>query len=848
MTGIFGRDRELDTLDQALDSALGSAERHVLVVVRGGDGIGKSALLGAAEGRWRDRGVPVLPVGYADEVPEWDQFGVSALVATVTRHFEEFGDPALADSLDAVRRLCVPETYESSQPRSSLLFELARLFTRLARDGSLVVLADDVDALASPAFALAPACRPGCLVVAAAGDGSAHLELEPVADGVIDLDVLPDDCVGPLLTKLVGAPLDEGDLAAIRCALGPLGRHPGTLVSTVEHFRREGQLAVVHGRACLAADVTIMVPPDHSLIAHIGPFGSNGRHLMALAATCARFTVDDLPTLAATTRRDLAGYGPAVDHLVGLGALECGQHGRLTCPSPALADRLIADAGPRITLLHSAIVRHLVTLDESAVDQTTLADHVALGGILVEPRPYYADLLETHADRLRESDPTRAARYLRSALHHLDIRGPRRRRMLRDLARLLVRIGRADLLAETLAAEPLDDEFAATATVAALYMSRPVPDDIAAAMPEAAAFAQRWYSGALLTGPADLSWCNALPTRPVAPDAETAQAIELMDLASLLQARIGVGAVAGDAPLALHNRVVRHYHDGNWKAALSAMRRLELCAPRDLASLPIARLLAAEICAARGDLRRAGDWFAAAGTDRRFVALAGWVEAGMRWREGDPDAAFELGWQAYRSAEPGLPGVARLLARLAVITAAGGRRDRAAQVLAALEKSRDQGGRQTLLLVRGVVDRDAATVRAAADVARSQGHQTELLTACLAAGELADEAGPWLREAHDIARQLGSPFAQTRVRALMQDRGVVAPKASTRRTGLSQTEVRITELIRDGRTNRQIAVALRVSEKNVEYHLSRLFAKTGSRTRVDLAAAAVRGTLDPISA
>src|SRR5882757_3396553 len=107
--GVHGRDRELGTLDHALDRASGS-ERHVLTLVRGDAGIGKSALLAEAERRWRKRGVRVLSVGYRDAGPDWDQFGVSAVIATVQRRFEEFGAPGVADSVDTVRRLCTPET------------------------------------------------------------------------------------------------------------------------------------------------------------------------------------------------------------------------------------------------------------------------------------------------------------------------------------------------------------------------------------------------------------------------------------------------------------------------------------------------------------------------------------------------------------------------------------------------------------------------------------------------------------------------------------------------------------------------------------------------------------------
>jgi DNA-binding CsgD family transcriptional regulator len=82
----------------------------------------------------------------------------------------------------------------------------------------------------------------------------------------------------------------------------------------------------------------------------------------------------------------------------------------------------------------------------------------------------------------------------------------------------------------------------------------------------------------------------------------------------------------------------------------------------------------------------------------------------------------------------------------------------------------------------------------------------------------------------------------------MKRRGVSVPRAGDGRSSLSDTEMRIVEEIRRGRTNRQIGLALLLTEKTVEYYLSRLFVKTGCRSRVDLAAASVRGNLVALGA
>jgi DNA-binding CsgD family transcriptional regulator len=52
---------------------------------------------------------------------------------------------------------------------------------------------------------------------------------------------------------------------------------------------------------------------------------------------------------------------------------------------------------------------------------------------------------------------------------------------------------------------------------------------------------------------------------------------------------------------------------------------------------------------------------------------------------------------------------------------------------------------------------------------------------------------------------------------------------------LTQTEQRVATLVAEGRTNREVAALLVVSERTVEGHLSRIYAKVGVRSRAELA-------------
>ncbi|MZE79854.1 hypothetical protein GTY57_23605 [Streptomyces sp. SID5475] len=117
------------------------------------------------------------------------------------------------------------------------------------------------------------------------------------------------------------------------------------------------------------------------------------------------------------------------------------------------------------------------------------------------------------------------------------------------------------------------------------------------------------------------------------------------------------------------------------------------------------------------------------------------------------------------------------------------------------------------------------------------------MDSCLVIARFAEDPRPWLREAHALATRCGASSLLERVRAVTRERGVPAPRARGRREALAATERRIIELIGEGLTNRQIALRLQVSEKTVENHLTRLFARTGCRSRVELAAASLGGRL-----
>jgi DNA-binding CsgD family transcriptional regulator len=58
---------------------------------------------------------------------------------------------------------------------------------------------------------------------------------------------------------------------------------------------------------------------------------------------------------------------------------------------------------------------------------------------------------------------------------------------------------------------------------------------------------------------------------------------------------------------------------------------------------------------------------------------------------------------------------------------------------------------------------------------------------------------------------------------------------------MSPSERRVAELVSEGRTNREIAAALFVTERTVASHLTHVYAKLGVRSRTELARFVARG-------
>ncbi len=121
-----------------------------------------------------------------------------------------------------------------------------------------------------------------------------------------------------------------------------------------------------------------------------------------------------------------------------------------------------------------------------------------------------------------------------------------------------------------------------------------------------------------------------------------------------------------------------------------------------------------------------------------------------------------------------------------------------------------------------------------------------LLDAALALAALGVSGGDssLLVDAYDELGRLGAATRQRAVASDLRRLGRRIPGRRSAATGLSPVERDVASWIAQGLTNREVAGRMSLSSKTVEAHLSRLYRKTGCRTRVELAIAVKDGRLD----
>ena len=106
------------------------------------------------------------------------------------------------------------------------------------------------------------------------------------------------------------------------------------------------------------------------------------------------------------------------------------------------------------------------------------------------------------------------------------------------------------------------------------------------------------------------------------------------------------------------------------------------------------------------------------------------------------------------------------------------------------------------------------------------------------------EPAAWLREAEAFFAERGYDRVARECRALLvaagapairRGRGRSTVPPALRRLGITSRELDVLVLVADGLPTREIAARLFLSPRTVEHHVASLFARTGTRTRAELA-------------
>jgi DNA-binding NarL/FixJ family response regulator len=156
--------------------------------------------------------------------------------------------------------------------------------------------------------------------------------------------------------------------------------------------------------------------------------------------------------------------------------------------------------------------------------------------------------------------------------------------------------------------------------------------------------------------------------------------------------------------------------------------------------------------------------------------------------------------------------------------------------------------RAEVVLARGEPGDAAELALGAAADAESAGLRLEELEARLLAGRAllaAGERDPALAELQRVATAAAATGAGALQGAATRELRRAGSKVSAgarRAAGggpdsLTPREREVADLVAQGRSNKEVAGALYLSEKTVEHHLSRIYAKLGVRSRTELAAA-----------
>ncbi|WP_460071386.1 AAA family ATPase [Streptomyces sp. YKOK-I1] len=346
------------------------------------------------------------------------------------------------------------------------------------------------------------------------------------------------------------------------------------------------------------------------------------------------------------------------------------------------------------------------------------------------------------------------------------------------------------------------------------------------------------------------------------PDAPLLPPGKLYALADTMFAELAVGYELNAAKSLLDSRALtvgmlpalsqflHHHLTGRWDQALESARRLLATDEGQTPGLDshVLPSRTAAILLARGRLTSALDMATnrpdpEQGPPRWSMDVA---EAEVRKALGDlggAEKALRRGLDAAQAHGP-VHGAAELWALLAEVTAEAGRPAEAAASLQHLERSAARSGsdraRLRFLLASAHIPPqhapDAARehLREAVGLARLRGLPFETATTLVAAATTGAGPSTLLHEAYELFGMTGATLWRFHTRTSMRAAGLTAPG---RKQTTAENDHLLATLLAEQLTNRQIAIVLRLNEDAVAQRLSRLFTRTGKRSRTELATA-----------
>ncbi|ALV38136.1 hypothetical protein [Streptomyces sp. CdTB01] len=144
------------------------------------------------------------------------------------------------------------------------------------------------------------------------------------------------------------------------------------------------------------------------------------------------------------------------------------------------------------------------------------------------------------------------------------------------------------------------------------------------------------------------------------------------------------------------------------------------------------------------------------------------------------------------------------------------------------------------LLVRAAIDPHSGP--AALNAARALGQPFELAMAIEHLVRVGAADPQSLREAYGLLGPLGTLLVRARMRTLMREHDVAVPD---RQAVVEENERLLAVLVAQGFGNQQISALLGVSRRSIESRLTRLFSRSGYRSRLELAMAMLHDRPEP---